>query len=170
MKGKKFPEKIKIMADKKIAVFPGTFDPFTRGHESVVRRALSLFDEIIIAIGTNAQKEGYFTVENRKRMIADAFTGVEKVKVAHFTGLTVDFCKSIDAKYLLRGIRTAADFEYERAIAQMNKAMAPGIESILLLTTPEHTPINSTIVRDIIRNGGDASQFLPDGIDIRKYR
>jgi len=158
------------MAEKKIAVFPGTFDPFTRGHESVVKRALGLFDEIIIAIGINAQKEGYFTVENRKRMISDAFSGVEKIKVAHFTGLTVDFCKVVDAKFLLRGIRTAADFEYERAIAQMNKAMAPGIESILLLTTPEDTPINSTIVRDIIRNGGDASQFLPEGIDINKYR
>lgn len=158
------------MGEKKIAVFPGTFDPFTRGHESVVIRALSLFDEIIIAIGANALKEGYFTVENRKKMISEVFKGTGKVKVAHFSGLTVDFCRSVDAKYLLRGIRTAADFEYERAIAQMNKAMAPGIESILLLTTPEHTPINSTIVRDIIRNGGDASQFLPEGIDIKKYR
>lgn len=169
MKGKRFPDKNKTMAEKRIAVFPGTFDPFTRGHESVVRRALSLFDEIIIAIGVNAQKDGYFTVENRKLMIRDAFAGVEKVKIAHFSGLTVDFCISVDAKYLLRGIRTAADFEYERAIAQMNKAMAPGIESILLLTTPEHTPINSTIVRDIIRNGGDATQFLPEGIVIEKY-
>lgn len=170
MKGKRFPEKYLIMGDKKIAVFPGTFDPFTRGHESVVKRALSLFDEIIIAVGANALKEGYFTVENRKKMISDVFAGHDKVKVAHYNGLTVDFCKSAGAKYLLRGIRTAADFEYERAIAQMNKAMAPGIESIMLLTTPEHTPINSTIVRDIIRNGGDASPFLPDGIDISKYR
>ncbi|MEZ4999768.1 MAG: pantetheine-phosphate adenylyltransferase [Bacteroidales bacterium] len=157
------------MAEKKIAVFPGTFDPFTRGHESVVRRAMSLFDEIIIAVGANALKEGYFSVENRKRMISDTFKGHDKIKVAHYNGLTVDFCKSAGAKYLLRGIRTAADFEYERAIAQMNKTMAPGIESIMLLTTPEHTPINSTIVRDIIRNGGDASQFIPEGIDIKKY-
>jgi pantetheine-phosphate adenylyltransferase len=157
------------MSDKKIAVFPGTFDPFTRGHESVVKRGLTLFDEIIIAIGANALKKGYFSVEKREQMIKDTFEGNKRVRVAQYSGLTVDFCKEMGARFLLRGIRTAADFEYERAIAQMNKSMSPGIESILLLTTPEDTPINSTIVRDIIRNGGDASQFLPAAIDIRKY-
>ena len=158
------------MNDKKIAVFPGSFDPFTRGHESIVNRALSLFDEIIIAIGANALKDGFFTLENRKKMISDVFKGIDMVKVSHYEGLTVDFCRSNKASFLLRGIRTAADFEYERAIAQLNKAMAPEIESVMLLTTPDLTPINSTIVRDIIRNGGDASKFLPSSIDINNYR
>lgn len=158
------------MAEKKIAVFPGTFDPFTRGHESVVKRAMGLFDQIIIAVGANAMKETFFSVESRQRMISDVFKDYDNVVVSHYNGLTVDFCKSVNAGYLLRGIRTAADFEYERAIAQMNKAMAPGIESILLLTRPEDTPINSTIVRDIIRNGGDATQFLPVGINIDNYK
>ncbi len=143
------------MSDKRIALFPGSFDPFTRGHESIVLRALSLFDEIIIAIGSNALKDGYFPLDTRKRMIRDVFIEHPMVKIDHYSGLTVDFARSLNAKYLLRGIRTAADFEYERAIAQMNKAMYPEIESILLLTTPEHTPINSTIVRDVIRNGGE---------------
>jgi pantetheine-phosphate adenylyltransferase len=158
------------MSEKRIALFPGTFDPFTRGHESVVLRGLTLFDTIVVAIGANALKEGFFSIEKRIRMIEDVFADKKSVTVSHYSGLTIDYCKSINAKYILRGIRTAADFEYERAIAQMNKAMAPGIESILLLTTPEDTPINSTIVRDIIRNGGDASQFLPHGLDINKYR
>ncbi|MFP4489202.1 MAG: pantetheine-phosphate adenylyltransferase [Bacteroidales bacterium] len=157
-------------AEKRIAVFPGSFDPFTRGHESIVNRALSLFDEIIIAIGANALKDGYFTLENREKMINDVFKGIEMVKVTHYNGLTVDFCRKNRASFLLRGVRTAADFEYERAIAQLNKAMAPEIESVMLLTTPDLTPVNSTIVRDIIRNGGDASQFLPSSIDITKYR
>ncbi|MDX2415611.1 MAG: pantetheine-phosphate adenylyltransferase [Bacteroidales bacterium] len=158
------------MSEKRIALFPGSFDPFTRGHESIVLRALSLFDEIIIAIGANALKDGYFPLETRKRMIRDVFIEYPMVKIGHYSGLTVDFARSLNAKYLLRGIRTAADFEYERAIAQMNKAMHPEIESILLLTTPEHTPINSTIVRDVIRNGGDASAFIPEGINIEDYK
>ncbi|HUS87591.1 MAG TPA: pantetheine-phosphate adenylyltransferase [Bacteroidales bacterium] len=157
------------MSEKKIAVFPGSFDPFTIGHESIVRRSLALFDEIIIAIGANAIKKRFFTLENRKRMISDVFSGNDRVTVDHYEGLTVDYCRKTGARFLLRGIRTAADFEYERAIAQMNKTMYPEIESVMLLTAPEHTPINSTIVRDIIRNGGDASKFLPAGIDIKKY-
>lgn len=155
---------------KRIAVFPGSFDPFTRGHESIVNRAMSLFDEIIIAIGANALKDGYFTLEARKRMISDVYKGVEMIRIDHFEGLTVNFCKEAGASYLLRGIRTAADFEYERAIAQVNKEMAPEIESIMLLTTPQHTPINSTLIRDIIKNGGDASPFVPESININNYR
>lgn len=156
--------------DKKIALFPGSFDPFTRGHESIVNRALNLFDEIIIAIGANALKHGFFTLDNRKKMIRDVFKGIDMISVSHYEGLTVDFCRKKNASFLLRGIRTAADFEYERAIAQLNKAMAPEIETVMLLTTPEMTPINSTIVRDIIRNGGDATKFLPSSIDINNYR
>ena len=167
---RKLAEKLFDMTEKRIALFPGSFDPFTRGHESIVKRALGLFDEIIIAIGSNALKEGYFTLENRERMIRDIFRDYPMITVDHYSGLTVDFAKKVNARYILRGIRTAADFEYERAIAQMNKAMYPGIDSIMLLTTPEHTPINSTIVRDVIRNGGDASAFIPEGIKIDDYR
>jgi len=155
---------------KKIAVFPGSFDPFTVGHEAVVKRSLKLFDEVIIAIGANESKKGsLFSVESRIRMINTVFAGEPKVKVDSYDGLTVDFCKLKGAGFLLRGLRTAADFEYERAIAQVNKAMTPEIESVFLLTSPEHSPINSTIVKDILRHGGDASQFVPASINLKEY-
>jgi pantetheine-phosphate adenylyltransferase len=152
----------------KKAVFPGSFDPFTIGHESIVRRAIPLFDEIVIAVGYNVNKKGYFTLEDRKRWIKNVFADEPKIKVDHFEGLTIDYCKKADAGYLLRGLRTSADFEYERAIAQVNKAMHEGIETVFFLTMPEHTPVTSTIVRDIIRNGGDASKFLPKGMNINE--
>jgi pantetheine-phosphate adenylyltransferase len=155
---------------KKIAVFPGSFDPFTVGHEAIVRRALSLFDEIIIAVGANALKKSFYSLATRKEMITKVFQNESRVRVDHFEGLTVDYCKKNGAGYLLRGLRTSADFEFERAIAQVNKAMAPGIESVFLLTVPEHTPINSTIVRDIIRSGGDASRFVPAAINLKDYK
>jgi pantetheine-phosphate adenylyltransferase len=152
----------------KKAVFPGSFDPFTIGHESIVRRAIPLFDEIIIAVGYNVNKKGYFTLEDRKRWIKNVFADEPKIKVDHFEGLTINYCKEAGAGYLLRGLRTSADFEYERAIAQVNKAMHEGIETVFFLTMPEHTPVTSTIVRDIIKNGGDASKFLPKGMNINE--
>ncbi|MCX6329592.1 MAG: pantetheine-phosphate adenylyltransferase [Bacteroidia bacterium] len=155
---------------KKIAVFPGSFDPFTMGHEGIVKRALNLFDEIIIAVGANALKKSYYSLETREKMISKVFQGEPRVKVDHYEGLTVDYCKTNGAKYILRGLRTSADFEFERAIAQVNKAMASEIESVFLLTIPEHTPINSTIVRDIIRSGGDASRFVPATINLKDYK
>jgi pantetheine-phosphate adenylyltransferase len=155
---------------KKIAVFPGSFDPFTIGHEGIVRRALSLFDEIIIAVGANALKKSYFPLDTRKEMIAKVFRDEPRVKVDHYEGLTVEYCIRKGAKYILRGLRTAADFEFERAIAQVNKALKSDVESVFLLTVPEHTPINSTIVRDIIRSGGDASKFVPAAIDLKRYK
>ena len=155
---------------KKIAVFPGSFDPFTVGHEGIVRRALSLFDEIIIAVGANALKKNFYTLETRKAMISKVFQNEPRVRVDHYDGLTVDYCKKKGAAYLLRGLRTAADFEFERAIGQVNKSMAPDIESIFLLTVPEHSFINSGIVRDIIKSGGDASKFVPAGINIKDYK
>jgi pantetheine-phosphate adenylyltransferase len=154
---------------KKIAVFPGSFDPFTIGHEGIVKRALSLFDEIIIAIGANALKKSYYSLETRKLMIARVFQDEPRIKVDHYEGLTVDYCLKHDARYILRGLRTAADFEFERAIAQVNKAMVSDVESVFLLTVPEHAAITSTIVRDIIRSGGDASRFVPGSINIRDY-
>jgi pantetheine-phosphate adenylyltransferase len=151
----------------KIALFPGSFDPFTIGHESIVRRALPLFDRIIIAIGYNTTKEGFFLLEDRIHWIQDVFEGEDKISVEKYEGLTVDFCMACGADYILRGLRTSSDFEYERAIAQMNRSMHPQIESIFLLTQPEHTHVASTIVRDIILHGGDASMFLPDKIKIK---
>ena len=153
----------------KIAIFPGSFDPFTVGHESIVRRSKDLFDKIIIAVGVHPGKQPLISIESRVAMIREVFLNDDKVTCESFEGLTVDFCRKVNAQYMLRGIRTAADFEYERAIAQINKKMLTDVESVFLLTSPEHTPINSTIIRDIIRNGGDASQFLPAGIDIKKY-
>ena len=155
---------------KKVAVFPGSFDPFTIGHEAIIRRAMSLFDEIIIAIGSNALKINYYSLDTREKMIKKVFENEPRIKVDHYEGLTVDFCKKKGAGYLLRGLRTAADFEFERAIGQVNKAMAPGIESVFLLTVPEHSFINSTIVRDIIRSGGDASKFVPGAINLKDYK
>lgn len=154
---------------EKIAIFPGSFDPFTVGHESIVRRAVSLFDRIIVAVGVHSGKQPLMSIALRVEMINEVFRNEEKVTCESFEGLTVDFCRKVNANYMLRGIRTAADFEYERAIAQINKKMLPDVESVFLLTSPEHTPVNSTIIRDIIRNGGDASQFLPEGININKY-
>jgi pantetheine-phosphate adenylyltransferase len=154
---------------EKIAVFAGSFDPFTVGHESVVQRALPLFDKVIIAVGFNQEKKQLFSIEKRMSMIRDVFNKEPKVSIDKYTGLTVDFCRKTGAKYLLRGLRTAADFEFERAIAQLNKNMYPEVESIFILALPEHTPINSTIVRDIIRFKGDASKFLPKKTDLKKY-
>ncbi|MCK4853069.1 MAG: pantetheine-phosphate adenylyltransferase [Bacteroidales bacterium] len=154
---------------KKIAIFPGSFDPFTIGHESVITRALPLFDEIIVAIGSNTNKKTYFSIEQRMQMIREVFSDTDRVKIESYEGLTVEYCRQKGARYLLRGLRTSSDFEYERAIAQTNKAMYPELESVFLLTLPEHTPIKSTIVREIIRLGGDASQFIPKVIDLSKF-
>jgi pantetheine-phosphate adenylyltransferase len=151
---------------EKIALFPGSFDPFTLGHESIVRRALPLFDKIIIAIGYNSDKDGFFTLDERMSWMNMVFEGVKKIETEKFQGLTVDFCRKVGAGFILRGLRTSSDFEYERAIAQMNKVMYPEIETVFLLTLPEHTHINSTIVREIIRLGGDAHAFLPAKIKI----
>jgi pantetheine-phosphate adenylyltransferase len=153
----------------KVAVFPGSFDPFTIGHEAIVRRALNLFDVIIIAVGANALKKSYYSLETRKEMISKVFHDEPRITIDHYEGLTVDYCKKTGAGFIIRGLRTAADFEFERAIAQVNKVMAADIESVFLLTVPEHSHINSSIVRDIIRNGGDASVFVPAVINISDY-
>ena len=154
----------------RIAVFPGSFDPFTIGHEGIVRRALVLFDEIIIAVGANALKKSYYSLETRKEMISKVFRDEPGITVDHYEGLTVDYCRKRGARYLLRGLRTAADFEFERAIAQVNRTIMPDVETVFLLTVPEHASVNSTIVRDIIRSGGDASIFVPSALNINDYR
>ncbi len=154
---------------EKTAIFPGSFDPFTIGHESVVRRASKLFDKIIIMIGYNTNKIPFFPLEKRVKWINQVFEFDENISVETFEGLTVDFCKKVGARYILRGLRTSADFEFERAIAQINKQMYPEIETVFLLTIPEHTPVNSTIVRDIIMHGGDASRFLPRSLNMGDF-
>jgi pantetheine-phosphate adenylyltransferase len=151
------------------AIFPGSFDPFTVGHEDIVRRGLSLLDKIYIAIGFNANKRDFFPIEQRAEWIRKVFTDEPRIEVVSYEGLTVDFAKELKCNFILRGIRTSADFEYERAIAQVNKAMS-GIDTVFLLTSPEHTPVNSTIVRDILKHGGDASRFIPEKIKIQVAR
>ena len=155
---------------ERIAIFPGSFDPFTIGHESIVQRAIPLFDKIVIMIGYNANKKSFFPVEKRLKWIKQVFRDEANVEVRIHEGLTVDFCKEVGAQYILRGIRTSSDFEYERAIAQVNKKMHPEIESVFLLTLPEHTPVNATIIRDIVSHGGDASMFLPKGLDMDEFK
>jgi pantetheine-phosphate adenylyltransferase len=155
----------KIMS-KRIAVFPGSFDPITLGHESLVLRALPLFDQIIVAIGNNALKQYFFSLQQRKTWINKVFEEYDNITVAEYSGLTVDFCRQAGANYILRGLRTSADFEFERGIGQVNKRLLPEIDTIFLLTSAELTPVTSSIVRDIVRNGGDAQQFVPACVDL----
>lgn len=147
----------------KKAVFPGSFDPITLGHLDIISRSLPLFDEIIIAIGINAKKNYMFSVDERKRFIQNAFFAEQKITVETYTGLTVDYCKSIDADFILRGLRNPADFDFEKAIAQTNRKLS-GIETVFLLTSAETSYISSSIVRDIVRNGGDASSLVPKSV------
>lgn len=155
---------------QRIAIFPGSFDPFTIGHESIVNRALPLFDKIVIMIGYNSNKKSFYSIEKRLKWINQVFQNEAQVEVQLHDGLTVDFCKQVGAQYILRGIRTSSDFEYERAIAQVNKKMHPEIETVFLLTLPEHTPVMATIVRDIVYHGGDDSMFLPKGLDKNEFK
>lgn len=145
----------------KIALFPGSFDPITIAHVDILRRALPLFDEIVVGIGLNSSKQNFLSAEKREEMVQTIFKDDPQVRVQLYEGLTVDFCRKINAKYMVRGIRSASDFEYERAIAQINQTMMPEVETILLLSKPEYSAISSTIVRDILRNHGDVSQFVP---------
>ncbi|HHU97645.1 MAG: pantetheine-phosphate adenylyltransferase [Bacteroidota bacterium] len=150
---------------KRIALFPGTFDPFTVGHESLVRRGLTLVDELVIAIGVNEAKQSYFPVEKRLQMIRDLYQPEPRVRVESYDTLTVDFAREVGASFILRGIRSVADFEYEKTIAHMNQTLS-GIETILLFTEPTHVHISSSIVRELLRYGRDVSQFLPERMKI----
>jgi len=151
----------------KRAIFPGSFDPLTKGHEELVKRGLELFDEIIVAIGTNANKKYLFSLEERIDFIQKTFHNEPRVKVESYDGLTIEYCKQREAQFMLRGLRTSADFEFERAIAQINKEMMPSVETVFLITSAELSAISSSIVRDIIKNKGDASPFLPSGIQLK---
>jgi len=146
---------------KRIALFPGTFDPITIGHVNIIERAMPMFDEIVVGIGHNSSKATLFKIEQRVNWVNSIFSNVAKVRAEVYEGLTVNFCDKIEANYILRGIRTMADFDYEKNIAQMNKLIHPQTETIFLMCDPTFTPISSSVVRDLIRNGGDAAMFLP---------
>lgn len=151
----------------KIAVFPGSFDPVTLGHESIVRRALPLFDKIIVAIGSNIEKSGYFPIEQRLKWLSDVFADLPQVSVESYSGLTVDFCEKVNSEYIIRGLRTSADFEFERSVAQVNLKLKPAIETVFLLTLPEYVMVTSSIVREVHKHGGNISMFIPDCVTIR---
>ena len=146
---------------KKIALFPGSFDPFTKGHHDIVVRATALFDEVVIGIGKNSQKQRYFPLEYMTERITFTYHQHSQVRVESFTGLTAIFAQQIGAKYLLRGLRNTTDFEYENSIAQINKNIYPDLETIFLITSPELAYISSTIVRDIHRYGEQVEKYLP---------
>lgn len=147
----------------KRALFPGSFDPFTLGHVDIIKRALPLFDQIIIAIGINAEKKYMFSLEDRVRFIEDNYKGNPKIQVETYTGLTIDFCKKLNIEFILRGLRNPADFEFEKAIAQTNRKLST-IETVFLLTSAETSFISSSIVRDVLRNGGNVSVLVPKSV------
>lgn len=149
----------------KRAVFPGSFDPLTLGHQDIVERGATIFDEIIVGIGHNAEKNHMFSIKQRKQFIAQCFQDNPKVKVLDYQGLTIDFCKSVGANYLLRGVRNNGDFEFEKAIARTNRELS-NIETVFLLTSIQTSFISSSIVREIIRNKGDYKRFVPDCVRI----
>ena len=146
---------------EKIALFPGSFDPITLGHVSVIRRALPLFDKIVIAIGLNSDKKTMFPLEKRRAWIENVFQNEPAIEVQTYEGLTVDFCKMVGAGFILRGLRTSADFEFERSIGQINRKLYPRIDTVFILTEPEYTSISSSVVRDVYRHGGDISSMVP---------
>ena len=149
---------------QRIALFPGSFDPFTRGHESIVRRALPLFDRFIIAIGVNADKRSFMTMEQRKAWIESVFKDDPHVEVRTYSGLTVDLAREVGAQFIVRGVRLIQDFENEKHLAEINRDLT-GIETILLYTLPEYSHISSSIVRELVRYGQDVSPYLPEGAD-----
>ena len=149
---------------QRICLFPGTFDPVTLGHIDIIDRSLPLFDTVVVGIGINASKDPMFTADQRKQWFNEIFKDQPQVEVAIYDGLTVKFCQSIGAQFILRGIRYVSDFEYEKTIADANRTMDRHIETIFLTGETKYTSVASTIVRDIIRNGGDASPFLPEAV------
>lgn len=150
------------------AIFPGSFDPITLGHFSILERALPLFDQIDVSIGINSAKKSMFSMEQRKEWIEKVFENESKIVVSMYEGLTVDHCRNVGANYIIRGIRNSFDMEYERSIAQMNRDMNKDIDTIFFVPEPAHSAISSTIVRDIISNGGDVAGYLPAAVQIGK--
>lgn len=151
---------------EKIAVFPGSFDPITLGHYDIIKRGVSLFDKVIIAIGVNAEKKYMFSLDERKRFIEQAFVDEPKVEVITYEGLTIDLCRKVGAGFILRGLRNPADFEFEKAIAHTNRELSK-IETVFLLTAASTSYISSSIVRDVLRNGGDYTILVPKSVRVK---
>jgi pantetheine-phosphate adenylyltransferase len=149
---------------ERIAIFPGSFDPITLGHQSIVMRALPLFDKVIIAIGDNTEKRCKYTLEQRMEWIEKTFEGIPNIEVDSYNELTVDYCKRKNAKYIIRGLRNAIDFQYEQNIAQIKSELDSEIETVFLLTELRYTNINSSVVREILKFGGDVKKYLPENI------
>lgn len=149
---------------KSIALFPGSFDPFTAGHLNILGRALTMFDEVVVAIGINQDKRGFFDNDQKMDIIRQATKGMKGVQVIEYDGLTVDICKQLDIHHIVRGVRNMLDFENERAIADANRRMAPDIETIIIPTAQEFAHISSSAVRDILKHHGDTSMFVPEGV------
>lgn len=153
----------------KIAVFPGSFDPFTLGHLDVLNSALKLFDKIVVAVGYNVKKNGLFSTEERLKIMNESVKGLDRVEVASYSGLTIDYCNRIGARFIIRGLRTTTDFELERVIAQANSKMSPNITTVFIPSGHEYSFITSTVVRDVLVNGGDITPFMVDGVIIDHY-
>jgi pantetheine-phosphate adenylyltransferase len=147
---------------QRICLFPGSFDPVTKGHIDIIKRSVSLFDKLVIGVGINSNKQPMFTPEQRVSWIKEVFKDDSRIEVAAYEGLTVNFCQKIGAQFILRGVRYVSDFEYEKAIADMNRMLAPGLETIFLTSSPEFSTVSSTLVRDVIRNNGPVDMFIPD--------
>ncbi len=155
---------------KRTALFPGSFDPFTSGHLNILSRALTIFDEVVVAVGVNQDKRGFFSMEQREDIIRQVTVGMEGVRITHYEGLTVDICRSLGIRHIVRGVRNMTDFDNEQAIADANRHLAPEVDTIIIPTAQEYSHISSSAVRDVIRNSGDLSQFLPDGVVLPERR
>lgn len=151
---------------KRTALFPGSFDPFTAGHLNILRRALTMFDEVVVAVGINIDKRGFFPTEKRLDIIRQATAGMEGVSVTQYDNLTVDTCRELGIRHIVRGVRNMIDFETERSIADANRRLAPEIETIIIPTAQEFAHISSSAVRDIIKHHGDTSLFIPEGVKL----
>ncbi len=151
---------------QRICLFPGTFDPITLGHVDIIKRAVSLFDKLYIGIGLNTSKQPMFSIEQRKEWIEKIFSDYPQIAVVSYEGLTINYCKELQAQYILRGIRSIVDFEYEKAIGDMNRMLAPEVETFFLACAPEYSTISSTVVRDVIRNKGNVKSFLPPELNL----
>lgn len=152
--------------EKRTALFPGSFDPFTAGHLNILTRALTMFDEVVVAVGINIDKRGFFSTEKRLEIIRQATSGLKGVRIISYDNLTVDTCRELGIRHIVRGVRNMIDFETERSIADANRVLDPGIETIIIPTAQEFAHISSTAVRDIIKHNGDTSRFLPEGVKL----